>query len=374
MAEAGNTDTVGEKKIIRPALIASQRNVADDTTFLRRLLVGLAEQSLPVALVSPPGCDTDRVAAVPMEVFTYPLVDLPMVRRLGIEQLEEQLQKFKPTVLHCLCESRAALTRRLARRLDVPYVLAINAIAGRLNRLSISSRRCMKILVPAETIRASVARGHFRFADRIVPVRIGTFVKSDAVCFSDPDCLPSIVVAHRADHVSDFQTLLAAIRALLAEGRQFVVVLMGSGRAEHRLWRLIEQEGLSQTVTMVGALDPWRSVLAAGDIFVQPQPVLRFSMFLLEAMSVGTVVAACRGGVDDLIVHDETSLVFDPGNEVSLRQTLAGLLDDRESARRLALRAQEYLRIHHGVSDMIAAILNSYMDAQQRYASQGVPV
>lgn len=375
MADGGTAATNGAtlKKTLRPVLIASERNARDDTTFLRRLLVGLADESVPVGLVCPPGCDVDSVVPVPVEISTYPLVDLPLIKRLGLEQLETQLERFKPTLLHCLCESRAGLARRLARRLDVPYVLALNSRADRLRTLSISPRHCMKVVVPSETLRADATRVHFRFADRIRQIRVGTFVRSDALCFSDPARLPSLVVAHPLDTVADFTNLLAAVKTLLGEGREFMMVLMGRGRAEHRLWRLLEQEGLSEAVTIVPTLNPWRSVLAAGDIFVQPQPTRRFSMFLLEAMSVGTAVAACRGGVDDLIVPDETALVFEANHEASICQTLAQLLDDHESARRLASRAQQYVQAHHSVSDMVSAILDTYLRAQQRYARQAVP-
>lgn len=185
--------------------------------------------------------------------------------------------------------------------------------------------------------------------------------------------MPSIVVAHPLDRVSDFRSFLAAVKALHGGGREFIVVLMGAGRAEHRLWRLLDREGLSQTVTIVPTLNPWRSVLAAGDIFVQLQPVPRFSMFLLEAMSVGAAVAACQGGVDDLVVHNKTALIFEPNNETSIRQTLARLLDDQEAARQLAAGAQEYLQTHHSVSEMVSTILDIYSEAQQLYASQAVP-
>lgn len=370
MGEVGNSETPGARKALRPVLIASQRNVAEDTTFVRRLLVGLADESVSAALVCPAGCDMESFVPAPVEAFTHPLMDLPLIRRLGTEQLEEQLARFKPSVLHCLCESRAALARRLARRLDVPYVLAVNSAAERLGGLSISARHCLKIVVPTETIRAHAAKTYRRFADCLASLRVGTFVRDEPVCLADPSRLPSIVVAHRLDRAGDFTAFLAAVKALRDEGRDFMVVLMGRGRAEHRLWELLEQQGLSQAVTIVPALHPWRSVLAAGDIFVRIQPVARFSMFLLEAMSVGTAVAACQGGADDLIVPNETALVFEPRDETSIRRTLARLLDDREFARRLAASAQQYLRARHSVSDMIAAILDTYAEAQQRYTSQ----
>ncbi|OHB66637.1 MAG: hypothetical protein A2Y77_15965 [Planctomycetes bacterium RBG_13_62_9] len=167
--------------------------------------------------------------------------------------------------------------------------------------------------------------------------------------------------------MSDFESFFKAVKLLLADGYQFVVVVMGSGPAEHRLRRLLARLELSQTVTIVPVLDPWRSVLAAGDIFVQPQPLQTFSVFLLEAMSLGTAVAACRDGVDDLIIPDQTAVVFEPDNERSIRQALARLLDERDFARRLAKTAQEHVRADHSVSAMISATLKTYVDAQQRY-------
>lgn len=362
------------RKTIRPVIIASECTATEETTFLRRLLVGLADESLPVALVGPPGCDIERLVPAWVELLSYPQVNLPVARHLGIDQVAESLARFRPTVLHCLCETRAATVRRLSRRLDIPYVLSIHSMAGPFARLSVSQQRCAKVIVPAETVRASVSRVYFSLGDRVRSVDIGTFVEDGWLCFSDPTRMPSIVVTHPMDRLSDFKNFLAAVKALLMEGRDFVVILMGCGRAEHRLWQQLEAEGLSEVVTIVPPLNPWRSVLAAGDIFVRPQPTTRYSMFLLEAMSAGTAVAACRGGVDDPIVPDETALVFDPNNEVSIRQALAKLLDDPGFARQLAARAQARLRAKHSVSRMVAAYLETYSEAQRCYAREPVSV
>ncbi|MGD8501904.1 MAG: glycosyltransferase, partial [Phycisphaerales bacterium] len=118
--------------------------------------------------------------------------------------------------------------------------------------------------------------------------------------------------------------------------------------------------GLLQIVTVVPRLMPWRSVLAAGDIFVQPRPSFVFDLSLLEAMSIGTTVAGCKGGVDDLIIEDQTAVVFDPNDEVSMMRALQRLLDRREFARQIAKNAQQYLRENHTVSKMISGILRVY--------------
>ena len=178
MSDGEATDVRPARKDVRPALIASRRSMVEHATYLRHLLVGLADESIVMALVCPPGGDEGHLLPVSMEVLTHPPVDLPLLEHLGVERIAVALEKFKPTVLHCLCESRGAWVRRLARRLDVPYVLSINTLAKRFTRLPISAACCMRIVVPAETVRASVVQTYGRFADRVRQVNMGTFVGS----------------------------------------------------------------------------------------------------------------------------------------------------------------------------------------------------
>jgi glycosyltransferase involved in cell wall biosynthesis len=122
---------------------------------------------------------------------------------------------------------------------------------------------------------------------------------------------------------------------------------------------------LLQIVTIVPRLKPWRSLLAAGDIFVQPQPDYTFNPLLLEAMSVGSVVATCKGGVDDLIIDGRTAVLFDPDDELSIVNILQQLLNKRDFARSIAKKAQQYLKENHSVSKMISATFQAYSQAQR---------
>jgi len=353
------------RKSLRPVLIVSAQNLREHAPFLGRLLVGMADESIPVALICPPGFDTESVAPAPAALFTHPLVPLPLMEHMGIDRLTLQLERFRPTVLHCLCESRAALTRQIARRLDLPYVIMVNSLAAKVRRLPLSSHRCARIVVPAETIHGHVSRALPRFADRVVQVNMGSFVDTDMMCFSNPSRLPSVVVAYPLRRAWHFANFFKAIKSLRADNREFMVAVMGTGPAEHALRRMIETLGLSDMVTLVPILNPWRSVVAAGDIFVQPQPLRGFSSFLLEAMAVGTAVAACEGGVDDLIVPNQTALTFEPNSEPSIRQAIKQLLDDHDCARRLAATAQEHVREKYSVSTMVSATVKTYVEALQ---------
>ena len=352
-------------KSLRPALIASEKTISEYSMYLGRLLVGLADESIPTALVCPADCDVDSVVSGVVEVIRHPAFKLPLLWRQNRKRLIERLVRFKPGVLHCLCESKAQLTRQLARQLDLPYVLTVDSLQKRWGQLSISSRFCARIIVPAGSIAVNLARIYPRFAERIEQINIGTFVEEASSCFGGPGQLASVVTAPHLDNVGEFECLLNAVRHLVIDGYEFMLVVIGGGRAERQLRKLLGALGLLQIVTIVPRLAPRRSVLAAGDIFIQPVASDAFNPLLLEAMSVGAAVAGCKGGVDDLIIEDRTAVVFDPDDELSIKGSLQRLFDRRELARQLAKGAQQYLRENHTVSKMVAGTLQTYQDAQQ---------
>jgi glycosyltransferase involved in cell wall biosynthesis len=352
------------KKSLRVALIASEHTVRDYSTFLQHLLVGLADESIPAALVCPPQFDPASVFTGAAEVISHPAFNLPMMGGINIRLLAERLAKFEPTVIHCLCESKASLTSQLAYRLDLPYALMVNSLQKWWKRLSISSQYCARIVVPAKSLAENMTSFHPGFADRIRQINIGTFVARSVGCFSDPSRLVTMVMAGPSKKAEDIEILLGVTRHLMIDGYEFVVVIAVEERAQTQTWRLLDALGLLKAVTIVPRQMPLRPVLAAADIFIQPQPNYAFNPVLLEAMSVGAAVAGCTGGVDELIIEDRTAVVFDPNDEMSIMRALKRLLDRREFARQMAANAQQHLKENYSVGKMIAATLEMYYEMQ----------
>ncbi len=366
-----NQHQTAEKEAVRPALIISKHTVSLYSPLLERLMVGLAGESIPAALVCPPDCDVDSIAYGAVEVIRHPAISLPLMTRQNRKKLIQHLAAFKPTVLHCLCESKGSLTRQLSRQLDLPYLLTVNSIRKKWQQLPVSSKYCAKIIAPAESIAVSITGANPGFADRVVQINIGTFVEETTGCFSDTNRLPGMIAIGHHGNGSQFENLLGAVKHLVTEDYQFLLFIVGTGRVETALRKSITKLGLSQIVIIIPELKPWRAFLAAGDIFIQPAPSNDFNLPLLEAMSLGTAVAACRGGVDDLIIQGQTAAVFDPNDKLSIKKTLQELFDRREFARKLAAGAQQYLRENHTVSQMISSTLQAYQDAQNWLKHRG---
>ena len=357
-------------KPLRVALIVSERTPGQYSMLLQNLLVGLASEPVQMALICPPSGDVDSIVSGPVKIIRHPAIDLPLIERLSRGSLLRRLAEFEPAVLHCLCRAKAPLAAYLAGKLDLPYILTINALQNRWRPFARLSSQCAGIIVPSRTIAANVAELQGRFADRIEQINIGTFVAEKSCCYTTPSRIATMVLAHPFDNIDDFENLLNALRHIALDGYEFAVLMMGAGPGESRLRQLIAALDLQQIVTIVPRIRPCRSALAAGDIFIQPRPNVAFNPFLLEAMSLGAAVAACKGGVDDLIVENETAVVFDPDDEISIIAAIKQLLDKREFARKIAKAAQQHLRANHSVSQMITAVVKTYKTARDQHKPQ----
>jgi len=369
MSKQEKTATHGSagSKPPRPVLIASQEVLTEYSIFLEHFLVGLADESVLSALVCPADFDVGSIVSPSVEIIRFPAYRFAIFRHQSRRKLLEQLKKFRPTVLHSLSDSRAMFTMQLAGKLDIPYVLTAGSLQRRFSRFSIGSRRCSRIITPAQSIAANIGQALPGLAERIEQINIGTFVAEQSNCLRHSGRVVSMVTAYRLSDTGGLEKLLGAVRHLAIDGYKFMLVITGSGRAEMKLRKLLAARGLSQIAVVVPKLQPRRRILAAGDIFIQPQVSSSFNPVLLEAMSLGMAVAGCKGGVDDLIIDGKTAVVFDPADEISIYDSLRQLLDRQQWARQLAAEAQNHLVENYSVSRMISSVLGLYRQAQEEY-------
>jgi glycosyltransferase involved in cell wall biosynthesis len=347
----------------RVAIIASRRTLTEYPSYLKHQLVGLADESVPVILVCPPGSSVDSIVPPAVEIFRHPAIDIPLMQHYNLHLLLNRVRRFMPEIIHCLCETSASTARWLARNLNIPYLLNINSIPSRWSVITFSATRCVNIIVPSKVIADNFLSAHPKFADRVRQINVGTFVDDSTACFIHPEHLPGIVVAPPVDNSASIENLFQALHRLTVDGCQFIVAVIASGRPEGPIWKQIRSLDLLGAVTIVPRPLGFYSAGSAADIFVVPRPSDRFNMLLLTAMGVGSVIAASRGGVDDLIIEDKTAFTFNPDDQISIYNCLKRLFDRPDEARRLAESAQQYLRQNHHVSSMVSALISLYRQA-----------
>ncbi|HEG42552.1 MAG TPA: glycosyltransferase [Phycisphaerales bacterium] len=351
---------------VRPVLLADRRTLRYYSTSLRHIFAGMSEELCQCALVCPPDVDAESVACMPTEIIPYPVFKSRMFWFQNRRAVLDEIGKFKPTVLHCLSAKQMRLTEYLAGQLGVPYVVSFNSAA--ISRLGLAtSRNCAAMIASSGTIAKKLTKISRRRADRIHQINIGTFVEDTCACFSVGGRVMSMVVAQRLENAFEFEPLLNAVRHLVIDGYEFVLAIIGKGPAERGIHKMIKELGISHSVTVVPAIEPMQSVFAGADIFIQPHISMSFNPYLLDAMSVGMVVASCRAGIEDFLVEGETAVFFETDDELSIYSCLQKLMDKREVARQIAMGAQSRLRKNHSVSKMVSSLLEIYRSVGQRH-------
>jgi glycosyltransferase involved in cell wall biosynthesis len=84
---------------------------------------------------------------------------------------------------------------------------------------------------------------------------------------------------------------------------------------------------------------------------------------LLEAMAAGVPVVATRvGGVPEIVVHEESALLIEPGDTEGLTRSLDRVLTDRTLAEKLIQAARNRVREHHTPQARVARLASIYRD------------
>lgn len=157
---------------------------------------------------------------------------------------------------------------------------------------------------------------------------------------ADAELVVGIVCGIREEKRLD--VLLRAFSKIAAPGRKLVIV--GSGPLEAQIQALAGELGLGQQCRFEPATDQVTDWLRAMDIFVLPSRTEALSNSLMEAMACGRAVVASEvGGNPELVIPEETGLLFPSGDVAALAAALTRLAGDRELRARLGARAAEFI-------------------------------
>jgi glycosyltransferase involved in cell wall biosynthesis len=355
------TENIGRTGIIRPLIMSDAETVRDFCSSLRHLMFGFEAQGITSAMVVPPASGIESFLFPGAGIIEHPALRFPLFFFQNRKLLILRIEEIKPTLIHCYGTAKALSAGRLAEYFGIPAVVSINS--GRISAVSkmIINKYFQRIIVPSGRIGEMLKQKGIG-AEKISQVNIGTFTDENCACFSRPDRMTSIIVPGYFDNFSNYEPLLGAIRHLSVDGYEFVVVFMGTGPAEKQIREFIKATGLIQTVTIVPQIRPLRAVFRGCDMLIHPYCFDKFDSAVIEAAGAGLVIIAGKENVEEFLQDGSTGVLFDSSDELSIYSSLQKILDNKESAKSIALNAQNILRSDYSVSTMVGDLLKIYSE------------
>lgn len=169
--------------------------------------------------------------------------------------------------------------------------------------------------------------------------------RSDGPAFEAPGLgdAPYIVCVGNVEHVKNHVTVVRALARIRERVPHHLVI---AGRADKpaaaELRRVIESEGLSDRVHLVGFLDllTLTSCLARAELQVHPSLSEGFCLAVLEGMCAGLpIIASAIPGVTEAL-GDTGLTIEDPVDDLALASAILGWLHDPDEASRSAERGR----------------------------------
>lgn len=272
--------------------------------------------------------------------------------------------------------------------LEIPPAVRRDATAGNWRRKrDILARSRVWALAPSrwmlERGRRSLLGPALRGA-RVVPhgIDLETFSpgsRSDArrALRIDPHSAVLLYVSNlgAANPTKDFPTLRRALSRLarmppltLSDRGPTPVELLvvGAEGPEERLGENVLIRHLPRCDSQARLAELYR----ACDLYVHSAREESFSLTTAEALACGTaVVAAAGGGIREVLDHDRTGLLVEPGDDVALAAALRALLDNPEQRRLMGAAAIEAARSRFDANRMVAETLDWCGEVAARWAS-----
>ncbi|MEY2699837.1 MAG: hypothetical protein RIQ52_592 [Pseudomonadota bacterium] len=306
----------------------------------------------------------EAVACVPMP-FSGDL-DMGFVRRL-----RREMNLYRPDWLHIHSrrgETLATLAAALegipviyTRRVDNPPAwLDVRYKFSRYRRINCISEGIREVLlrhgVPREKLSAvRSAVDHELY--RPDPERRRLFRESLAI---DQAALVVGVVAQlilRKGH----RILLDALDDVFAAYPGLQVLFFGKGPEAAGIQELVNARGWHDRVRLVGFHAHMEQVYPGLDLLVHPALMEGLGVSLLEASACGLpVVASSVGGIPEIIDHQLTGQLVEPGSALALQRALLDMLADDAYRQACGMRAREKVLRDFTIDRMVSGNLGLY--------------
>ncbi len=121
------------------------------------------------------------------------------------------------------------------------------------------------------------------------------------------------------------------IKSLAYIENKVKLLIAGSGNEEKNLKQIIQNESIEDKVVFLGFVKDMMTFYPLIDILVIPSEHESFGLIAIEAQALGIpVIAANVPGLNEVVLHEKTGLLFEPENPKDLSKKIDFLVNNSE--------------------------------------------
>jgi glycosyltransferase involved in cell wall biosynthesis len=167
-----------------------------------------------------------------------------------------------------------------------------------------------------------------------------------------------------------FDVLIRAVDALVREGVDVSLAIIGDGDERGALEELIRSLSLADRIFLLRFRSDLNTIYEAMDVFALSSRREGLPNVVLEAMAMDVPVVATRiAGLPNLIAHEENGLLVEPDDVVDLAANIRRLYSDREARERLGHAGRDTIEQRHSFAkrmEKVAAVYDEVLGAAVR--------
>ncbi|MFH0764087.1 MAG: glycosyltransferase [Candidatus Omnitrophota bacterium] len=156
--------------------------------------------------------------------------------------------------------------------------------------------------------------------------------------------------------------LIEAAKKIIEEKNFVKFLMVGNGPLIDSLRSMVHGQQLDDKVIFTGLRSDIDCILSISDIYVNSSYIEGLPVTVLEAMRARVPVIASKvGALPQIISHEVSGLLVDPGNAEQLKEAIIRLIDSAQARKILAERAYLDVRRYFSLEEMG----NNYAEAYQ---------
>ena len=162
------------------------------------------------------------------------------------------------------------------------------------------------------------------------------------------------------------KNIATAIKAVAAHNHSYpdtpiLYLVIGDGVLKKTLQTLIETEGVTTHIQLLGHVTDARQYLGAADMFLLPSYQEGLPYALLEAGAAGLpTIASDVCGIPEVITHEQNGLLFDPHSQAALEQALGHYTQHPDQRTKLGEAFRETIETNFTLREMAQKTMAAY--------------